>query len=372
MKKSVRTLVIVTLSLGLLWLFLRGAHLDQVWAEIKQADAWWMTLSVVTTVGNMVIRAVRWQYLLAPIGHARFRPAFRTTMIGFAASTVLPARAGEIIRPYLLARQEGLNGTATFATVVVERLLDGATVLLFLAVFVLFFSQQMAAGNALYHAVRVGGLAVGAGTLVILGLMFFAAKDPQAIGRWAFKLEHLLPGRFTHMLAEILQRFAEGLAVVRSPMRLMTALALSLPLWLSIALGIWLVTIAFHIDMPFPGSFLIVALLIVGVAVPTPGAVGGFHYFYRLGTTIFFAAPNDRAVGAAIVLHAVSFVPVAIVGLTSFFAVPNDRAVGAALMLHASSVIPTLGLGFLFLIQDGLDFGSMQKLATAAAEGESR
>jgi uncharacterized protein (TIRG00374 family) len=341
MKKSVRTVVLIALSVGLLWLFLRGAHLDQVWGEIKEADPWWMTLSVVTTVGNMAIRAMRWQYLLAPIGHARFRPAFRTTMIGFAASTVLPARAGEIIRPYLLARQEGLNGTATFATVVVERLLDGATVLLFLAVFVLFFSQQMAAGNALYHAVRVGGLAVGAGTLVILGLMFFAAKDPQAIGRWAFKLEHLLPGRFTHMLAEILQRFAEGLAVVRSPMRLMTALALSLPLWLCIAVGIWATTMAFRIDMSFTGSFLLLSMLVVGVAVPTPGGVGAFEAAAR-------------------------------VGLTSFFAVPNDRAVGAALMLHASSVIPTLGLGFLFLIQDGLDFGSMQKLATAAAEGESR
>ena len=74
---------------------------------------------------------------------------------------------------------------------------------------------------------------------------------------------------------------------------------LSLPLWLSIALGIWLVTRAFHIEMPFTGSFLIVALLVVGVAVPTPGAVGGFHYFYRLGATAFFAASNDRAVGAA-------------------------------------------------------------------------
>src|SRR5436190_10482034 len=149
MKKSIRTIVIAALSLGLLWLFLRGAHLDQVWGEIKQAGAWWIALSVATTVGNMVIRAFRWQYLLEPIGHARFRPAFRTTMIGFAASTLLPARAGEIIRPYLLARQEGLSPTATFATVVVERLLDGATVVMFLAAYVLFFDQQMAPGNTL-------------------------------------------------------------------------------------------------------------------------------------------------------------------------------------------------------------------------------
>ena len=57
------------------------------------------------------------------------------------------------------------------------------------------------------------------------------------------------------------------------------------------------------------------ALLVIGVAVPPPGAVGGFHYFYRLGVTAFYGAANDRAVGAAIVLHAVSFVPVALAGL---------------------------------------------------------
>ena len=54
-------------------------------------------------------RAVRWQYLLAPIGPTRFRTVFRTTVIGFAALALLPARAGDLLRPYLLARQEGLS-----------------------------------------------------------------------------------------------------------------------------------------------------------------------------------------------------------------------------------------------------------------------
>jgi len=67
--------------------------------------------------------------------------------------------------------------------------------------------------------------------------------------------------------------------------------------------------------MPYIGAFLLMALLVVGVAVPTPGAVGGFHYFYRLGATAFFGATNDRAIGAAIVLHAVSFGPVTLAGL---------------------------------------------------------
>ena len=57
--------------------------------------------------------------------------------------------------------------------------------------------------------------------------------------------------------------------------------------------------------MPFTGSFLLIALLVVGVAVPTPGAVGGFHEAFRIGATMFYGAPDDAAVGAAIVLHAV-------------------------------------------------------------------
>lgn len=342
MRKWLRSVVIVVLSVGLLALFLRGARLDVVWSEIKQADPWLIAISCGLTVSTMVFRALRWQYLLAPIGHARFRPAFRTTTIGFAASAVLPARAGEVIRPYLLARQEGLSATATFATIVVERVVDSVTVVALLASFVLFFDTGMAtADSTTYRLVQVGGLAVGSITLVVLVIMFFAARDPEALGRWAYKLEHLLPGRLTHKLAEALLKFAEGLAVVRAPRRLFIALLLSFPLWIAIALGIWTVIEAFGIDIPFTGSFLLVALLVVGVAVPTPGAVGGFE-------------------------------AAALIGLTSFYQVPNDRAVGTALVLHAVSLLPTVALGFLFLIQDGLGFSAMRNLAHAAAEGDAR
>ena len=341
MKKSIKTLVIVALSLALLTVFLRGAHLDVVWLEIKRADAWLIAISTASTVLVTALRAFRWQYLLAPIGVARFRPAFRTTMIGFAVSSVLPARPGEVIRPYLLARQEGLSATATFATIVVERLLDSVTVVLMLASFVVFFDPGMATtDNTMYRLVRVGGLTVGAATLFLLGVMFFAARDPQALARWAYKLEHLLPGRLTHKLAGLLNSFAEGLAVVRAPKRLLVALALSVPLWLVIALGVWTVVLGFHIDLPFTGSFLLLALLAVGVSVPTPGGVGGFEAAVQIG-------------------------------LTKFYLVPNDTAVGAALVLHATSILPTVVLGFLFLIQDGLKLGSMQKLASAVAQGDT-
>ena len=108
--------------------------------------------------------------------------------------------------------------------------------------------------------------------------------------------------------------FAQGLDVVRHPAHLARALAWSYVLWLLIAAQTWIVSAAVGVHMPPAGSLLLIALLIVGVAVPTPGAVGGFHEAYRIGATSFFGADNDHAVGAAIVLHAVGFLPTLVVG----------------------------------------------------------
>ena len=89
------------------------------------------------------MRAERWQYCSDRLGPTRFSIVFRTTVIGFAASAVLPARAGEVIRPYLLARREGLSATAAFATIVVERILDLVAVLMLMAAFLIWFDPGL-------------------------------------------------------------------------------------------------------------------------------------------------------------------------------------------------------------------------------------
>jgi glycosyltransferase 2 family protein len=156
---------------------------------------------------------------------------------------------------------------------------------------------------------------VAGACLVVLVVLFFLAGHPKVLVHLIAVVTRLLPARLATTAAGFVRAFADGLAIVRQPIRLLLALIFSLPLWLSIASGIWAATHAFNMELPFAGAFLIQALLVIGVAVPTPGAIGGFHYFYKLGMTTFYGAPVDRAVGAAIVLHAVSFVPVAIVGL---------------------------------------------------------
>jgi uncharacterized protein (TIRG00374 family) len=341
MRTHLRTIVVVALALLLLALFLRNVDLRGVVGEILRAQPEWLVLSVATMLVNLAIRAWRWQYLLAPLGTTSFSNAFQATAVGFAASSVLPARAGEVIRPYFLARRERLSATGAFATIIVERLLDTLTVLLLLASYVFIFGRDMGSANPIAFTAMKGLGAAAAGiSLVALGVLFFLARDPAALGQTLGRLSRVLPSKFAMLLADVAEKFATGLGAVRRPGRLFVALSLSFPLWLLISLGIWAVVQAFHLTVSFTGSFLLLSMLVIGVAVPTPAAVGGFHEALRLGLTQFFNAPNDAAVGAAIVLH-------------------------------AFSILPSLLLGLLFAAQEGLNLSRMRELADDAEPGRT-
>jgi uncharacterized protein (TIRG00374 family) len=316
MPLRIRTVLILLLTFGLLWFFLRNADMAQVWAEMRRARPGLLVAAVLVTGLTYALRALRWQYVLSPLGKTHYSNAFRATVIGFAATFLLPARAGEVIRPLLLARREGLPATATFATIILERLMDMVTVLALFAVFVLTADPAtMSAQPAHLARVQAGGLLAAAAAAIALTTAFVAAGHPERLGRWALRVERVLPARMARMVAKFVESFTQGLGVMRQPRRLLVSLALSVPLWLSIAAGIWLTSLAFHITLPYVGSFLVMTILVVGVAVPTPGAVGGFHAAYQIAVQSFFGAPDDRAVGAAIVLHAVSFLPVTVLGL---------------------------------------------------------
>ncbi len=303
------TLFIAALTLALLWLFFRNIELHETWLAITRARPGLILAAVVVTLMTYLVRAWRWQALLEPIGHARFRTAFRTTVIGFTATFLLPARIGEVLRPYLLARTEGLKATATFATIIIERLLDVATVVMLFAVALPFVDADVGTQVKTASAVAAGGAVVG------LILLFMLAGHPERLGLWAGKLARHLPARAAQATETLVRTFAEGLLVMRHPGQLVLAAFWSVPLWVSIALGVWLTSLAFDLTFPFLGSFLVLALLAAGVSLPTPGGVGGFHYTYLLALTQFFGAPREASAAAAMVLHAVSFVPVTILGL---------------------------------------------------------
>jgi len=324
MRSHLRTIIVLALAAGLVALFLRNVDLWGVASNIVRARPEWLALSLASMVVNLALRALRWRYLLEPLGHTTFANAFRATAVGFAANSILPARAGEVIRPYFLARQtrhtsrggSGMSATGAFATIILERLLDVVTVLVLLASYVFVFGRDLGRTNpTMFAGVKYAGATAAVGALAALVVLFVLAGDPARLGRTMTRLEQVLPSTLAGLIARIAEKFARGLGAIRRPGRLLVALLWSFPLWLSIAAGIWCVAVAFRFAVPFTGSFLLIALLVIGVTVPTPGAIGGFHEAFRIGATMFYGAPDEAAVGAAIVLHLFSIGPALLLGL---------------------------------------------------------
>jgi uncharacterized protein (TIRG00374 family) len=298
-----------------------------------------IALSFVFLAITYLARTVRWQYLLEPIGEARFRTAFRSTVIGFAAIGLLPARVGDVLRPYLLARTEGFSASSTFATVVMERVLDLVTVLLLLALYVLVLGGRETLPPRLLGPIETSAMVAAGGAVVLLALAWTLATHPERVAALVRRTEWILPARVAHALSDLARTFSQGFAVAREARALTFAVIWSFPVWLGIALHAWVITLAFGIAMPVGGAFLLQSLLVIGVAMPTPGGVGGYHAMYRFGVTTFYGAPNDAAVGAAIVAHAASFVPVVVLGIA-------------------------------FMLQDGISLAGLQQLAGAARQEE--
>ncbi|HUF23465.1 MAG TPA: lysylphosphatidylglycerol synthase transmembrane domain-containing protein [Vicinamibacterales bacterium] len=312
MRLSRHTVLVAVATIGLLVFFFRQADLGGVWRALIAADPGLLLLALLITGQTYIIRTWRWQILLSPIARLPFIKVLRAVIVGFATIFLLPARAGELIRPWMLSRETGVSASAAFATVIVERLFDLVAVL---ALFLVWRLLPAAPGAVEMEGINAAAILAGVAAAAALAATFLLAGRADRVGAFATVLARVLPARAATAVIGFVEKFARGLAVMRRPGPIVAALVLSLALWTSIGLSTWVTSLAFGITFPFTASFLLSMFLIAGVAVPTPGGIGGFHAAYAFAVTRLFGATQEQAVACAIVLHAVSFVPVTLVGL---------------------------------------------------------
>lgn len=311
--------VSIFLAVGLLAVFLSRVSLPEIGRQIAAASPAWLAASLCIAILTFVMRAARWVWILRPLGRVPLFPAFRATAIGFAANTVLPARAGEILRPAFLARDQGLPFPALIASIVFERILDALAQLA-------FFAYALATGPAggtmgSFSASRIG-FVVAAIVAVTVAIALFAVVWRDATERFLERCFRILPGRFRDLARRIAHTFLDGFASLKTPRLLLLVGLGSLGMWFVINIQMWCVLRAFGLPLPLPAAFVVTTAAVLGLAVPTPGGVGGYHAAVQFALTSVFHAPVATATGVALLAWAVSFVPISLIGFALLAASP--------------------------------------------------
>lgn len=315
-QRTWRLLAGLLLAAALLVLFFRGLDLAAIGRALRSADRGLMAAVAGLTVITYAARAWRWGFLLAPLGRVPFTQLYSATMIGFMTGLLVP-RAGEIVRPYLVARRHAIPTSAGFASIILERLIDLVAVLLLLsAYFYLLPRPSQEIRGPLFERLRAGGAVTGAAALAVFVVLLLWDRYPARVTALVERLVGWAPERIATALGRMAHSFGEGLGVLRaSPLHLLAILGQSLVLWTLLGLGIHWNNEAFGLGLPFHTSFLILAALVVGVAVPTPGTVGGFHAAYKYALTGVYGVADDTAGAAAIAGHLLTNLPVLVLGL---------------------------------------------------------
>jgi uncharacterized protein (TIRG00374 family) len=300
------------LTLGLLFLFGRSVAWKEVPAAVADISLPFLLLIVPLMASQFVTRALRWQVLIAPEKlDVRFRNLVAANVVGFTVSALFPGRIGELVKPLYLARKENLRPGFAVGTVVVERIFDMFTMCLLLGLFLLarpLFASTWPIGKEAGERLAFWGtlgIAVAVSILTVTLLLYFFRE--KAVRVVAFVLKPL-PERARKAAIRLLGEFLEGLKFFRNRSHFALYALLSLVVWLGIVLYYWVFLFAYHVQVPY---FLVVPYVFLtafGASIPTPGMVGGFHYFSKLGMVLLFGLDPGRAAGLTIVFHALGFV----------------------------------------------------------------
>jgi glycosyltransferase 2 family protein len=327
----------------------------KVWSALVGASYWALLPALGLYFAGVLVRAFRWRILLRPIvPDIGLSSTFKIVVIGYMANNVLPARIGELVRAYALSRRTGVRKTSTLATIFVERVFDGLTMIAFAAAvlfFVLVFDRGMlSTGNRLGTLLTSFDVLLIVGSLLFLGALvafiLIASSRSRAEKAIAFVVR-LMPGRLRERGERLAASFVDGLGSLRSGMTMFVVFLLSILAWvletgMYYVLGRW----GFELlgsdgdTLPFYAYMLATSFANLSTLIPqAPGYVGVFD-------------------------------AVAQVVLASAFGVDSEAATSFVLVLHIALLLPVTVLGFFYLARESLtwkDLTGLEKTRATAA-----
>jgi len=291
-----------------LYLALVGLRLDEVWQNIRTARYAWLIPGVAVYFLAVWGRTWRWHYLLASIQKLKLSSLFPVVVIGYMGNNIYPARAGEVLRAYVLKRREGVSISSSLATILVERVFDGVVMLFFIFVSLPFapmppYLRQLVVWSSILFFGVLGGF------------FLIASKPDWAKSLYYRTIESFIPARFRAKLEGILDRFMEGLGGLRRPQDVLMIFFTSVFIWLTETTKYWFVMHGFEFHVPFYVLMLMTAVVNLATTLPSsPGYIGTFDA-PGIRILVQFGVPGPIAAGYTLVLHAALWLPITLLGI---------------------------------------------------------
>ncbi len=307
--KAISIAVAMLLAGALLYYSLRGIQWPQVWALVSGANLAYLGLACAITTTSLFLRAFRWRILLTAEGRVPVGTAFWATSAGYFGNNFLPARAGELVRTFMISSRCGLNAAYVLATALSERVADAIALVVISALVLLTLPTQP------------GWLANAARPFAILGLsgalIIAVLPRMEALVR---RLLHRLPAPEALRLKLVLamEHGLRGIRAFHDPRRLFGFLGLTLVIWCLDAVATVIGAAALGLAMPLPVAFLLIAGLGLGSALPsTPGYVG-IYQFVAVGVLVPFGFSKTDAVAYILLAQALQYAVFGLWGALGF------------------------------------------------------
>ena len=309
MKSALQGIFGLFLAVALLYWVFHDKDPQALTAALMRASWPALALAGLLNLAHNGFRVLRWGWLLEPVrARVPFSPMFSAVIIGYMTTLIVPGRVGEVVRPALLSAREDLPLAPCLGTVVADRLLDGVAIVALFAVGSLnahFVAGSLALAGQIRVTAAIALLVMISGLAVLVAISTVGSRLDGWLSRlWA-------PLRWAGRVALGLSR---GVEALRSPRRLVPIVLYSLILWLVIALGTWVGIRAAGAAVSFSDTLVMLPLLALGVSLPTPGGVGGYHALMQVGLVSLFGVDPTVAAGAGILMHLAIVVPVLVLG----------------------------------------------------------
>lgn len=323
-KRALASVLLGILLSGLcLWYAFRGVNLAAMAASMGRVGAGWVLASVAGCLLSLVVRAVRWRFLLVGVEGVGMGSLISATFVGMMANNLLPARLGEVVRAWVFAKREAMQVPAVLASIVVERLLDMIALVALLGFTVAAAPPLSGRGaDVIRQAGAAGVVLCAAGGVGVMVMARFQTQILRATERWLQSTRHAWGARGIEML----RFFLEGLSVLRGRMGAVAwAVGLSFIIWAFGIASLYLLAQGFELGLTLAQSTLVFVIVLFGIAIPSaPGFIGTFHGFAVAGLALVAGTEPTLAAAYATLLHGSQWLVINLVGLTCL---ATDRSV---------------------------------------------